>query len=396
MTDLPPNPALGTDPRISGGRVTIDLPALAANYRLLCRTAAPARVAGVVKANAYGLGIDVVAPVLWREGCRTFFVALPSEGVALRQILPDAEIYVLAGLFGPESAGAYREAELLPVLNDLADISLWEAFGWDGETAPRPCAIHVDTGMNRLGLTPDQALAFLSENAITGALSPRLVMSHLACGDETRSPMNAEQLHRFQAVASRFSGVESSLANSAGLFLDPAFHFDLVRPGIALYGGRPSDGPAANPMRPVVTVEARVVQVREVPAGGVVSYGGTHSLTRDSRVAVVAAGYADGLHRALSGAGVPLREPVAAGGEAWVQGRRVPIVGRVTMDLTLLDVTELGADAVGHGDHVEFFGHNIPLDEAAAAAGTISYELLTSIGRRYHRRVLRSHQDAVE
>ena len=372
----------GADPRLAGGRVTIDLEALAANYRLLARQAAPAAVAGVVKADAYGLGTGHVAPVLWEAGCRTFFVALPEEGITLRAILPGADIFVLNGLFGPEAAPAYGKHRLLPVLGSPADLSCWEAFGWDGD-APRPCAIHVDTGMNRLGLTTQEALAFTQENALTGAITPRLLMSHLACADDPDHPLSRRQLESFQAVRQAFSGIDSSLANSSGTFLGADFAFDLVRPGIALYGGRPVNG-AENPMNTVVTAEARVVQVRHASAGETVSYGATHTLARDTIIAVVSAGYADGYPRAGSGSGVPLRQ-AEGGGHGFVHGRKVPVLGRVTMDLTMFDVTDLGADTVSVGDWVELFGPNIAIDDAAAAAGTISYELLTSLGKRYHR-----------
>ncbi|MBX9464714.1 MAG: alanine racemase [Aquamicrobium sp.] len=367
---------------MAGGRLTIDLAALAENYRLLARQATPAAVAGVVKADAYGLGAGHVAPVLWDAGCRTFFVALPEEGIALRAILPGADIFVLNGLFGAEAAPAYGKHRLLPVLGSPADLSCWEAFGWDGD-APRPCAIHVDTGMNRLGLTAEEALAFAQENALTGAITPRLLMSHLACADDPDHPLSMRQLESFQAVRQAFSGIDSSLANSSGTFLGADFAFDLVRPGIALYGGRPVND-AENPMKTVVTAEARVVQVRQASAGETVSYGATHTLARDTTIAVVSAGYADGYHRAGSGSGVPLRQ-AAGGGHGFLHDRKVPVLGRVTMDLTMFDVTDLGADAVSVGDWVELFGPNISIDDAAAAAGTISYELLTSLGKRYHR-----------
>lgn len=374
----------GADPRLAGGRLTIDLEALAENYRLLARQAAPAAVAGVVKADAYGLGAGHVAPVLWDAGCRIFFVALPEEGVALRAILPEAEIFVLNGLFGPEAAPAYGRHRLLPVLGSPADLSCWEAFGWDGDV-PRPCAIHVDTGMNRLGLSPEEAIAFAEENALTGAITPRLLMSHLACADDPRHPLNGQQLESFQTVRRAFSGIDSSLANSAGTFLGPDFVFDLVRPGIALYGGQPVNG-ETNPMKPVVTAEARIVQVRHARAGETVSYGATHRLTRDTIIAVASVGYADGYHRTGSGSGVRLRRyDSAGGGQGFLHGRKVPVLGRVTMDLTMFDVTDLGADAVTIGDWVELFGPNVAVDDAATAAGTISYELLTSLGKRYHR-----------
>ena len=375
----------GVDPRIAGGRLTVDLDALVANYRLLQRRAAPARAAGVVKADAYGLGAARVGRALWNTGCRTFFVALPQEGIELRAALPEAEIFVLNGTFGPEAAPAFAAHRLMPVIGSQADISTWEAFGWDDGDSPRPCAIHVDTGMNRLGLTPEEAVAFRADNALTRALSPRLVMSHLACGDDAGHPLNRRQLESFQAVRAAFGNIDSSLSNSAGIFLGPEFRFDLVRPGIALYGGQPFNG-GDNPMRAVATLEARVVQVRHGRAGETASYGGHGRLDRDTAIAVVSTGYADGYHRASSFAGVPLRDAVAGGGHGFVHGRRVPVLGRVTMDLTLFDVTDLGPEAVAVGDWIELFGSNIPVDEAASAAGTISYEMLTSLGRRYHRR----------
>ncbi len=374
----------GADPRLAGGRLTIDLRALVDNYSLLAARAAPARVAGVVKADAYGLGAAEVGPALWNAGCRTFFVALPEEGIALRAALPDADIYILNGPFGPEAAPAYGAHRLLPVLGSQADISCWEAYGWDDGDTTRPCAIHVDTGMNRLGLTPEEALSFSTDNALTGALTPLLLMTHLACGDAPDHPLNRRQRESFESVTAAFPGVTSSLANSAGTFLGPEFAFDLVRPGIALYGGTPQGG-IANPMKPVVTAEARVVQVREVKAGEAVGYGAAQTLARDSVVAVVSVGYADGYLRTGSAAGVPLRAAVAQGASGFVNGHHVPALGRITMDLTLFDVTDAGPDAVSPGDWIELFGPNVALDDAATAAGTISYELLTGLGRRYHR-----------
>lgn len=373
----------GADPRLAGGRLTIDLGALVENWRLLQRRAAPARVAGVVKADAYGLGAERVARALWRAGCATFFVAVPEEGVALRAAVPEADIYVLNGPFGPEAAAAFAAHRLMPVLCSQPDIACWEAFGWDGDS-PRPCAIQVDTGMNRLGLTVEEAISFAQDNALTRALTPRLLIGHLACADEPDHPLNRRQLESFQGVRRVFGEIESSLSNSAGIFLGGDFHFDLVRPGIALYGGAPVIA-TDNPMRPVVTAEARVLQLRQAKAGETVSYGASQTLARDTLVAVASAGYADGYHRAGSATGVPLRRAVAGGAAGFVHGSRVPVLARVTMDLTMFDVTDLGPGTVKPGDWIELFGPNLPLDEAAAAAGTISYELLTSLGRRYHR-----------
>jgi alanine racemase len=375
----------GADPRLAGGRLTIDIAALAANYRLLCRLSGNARAAGVVKANAYGLGIDVVAPALSAAGCEDFFVALPEEGLALRRLVPDARIFVLTGPFEAEAAPFYSQASLIPVLNTERDIAIWEAHcGVEGRALP--CAIHVDTGMNRLGLTAERVIAYARENALTRALEPVLLMSHLACADEPMHPLNRKQIEAFQHVSAAFAGIEASISNSAGIFLGEAARFDLTRPGIALYGGQPVAG-AAKPIRPVVTAEARIVQIRHAQAGESASYGGAATLRRDTTIAITAVGYADGYHRSGSGAGVPLRSAVRQGAHGFVAGRRVPVLGRVTMDLTLFDVTDCGPDAVQPGDHVELFGPNIPIDEAAHAAGTIAYELLTSLGQRWQRRV---------
>lgn len=380
--------AAAADPRIAGGRLTIDLDALAANYRALAQRSAPAIAAAVVKADAYGIGLERAAPALAAAGCTRFFVALPGEGVKLRQLLPDAEIFVLSGVFDEASAAVMAEAGLVPVLNSLNQIEIWARF-WRARGSRRPCAIHVDTGMSRLGLTVDEALGLAARNGSDHAITPILVMSHLACADTPDHPKNRTQLESFQRIRQAFSGVDSSLANSAGIFLGPEFTFEVTRPGVALFGGVAVEG-IENPLRPVVTAEARIIQIRHVRAGETASYGATVTLDRDTVIAVAATGYADGYHRALSGSGVPLREAVAAGGTGFVAGHEVPVLGRVTMDLTLFDITDVPEDAVTDGDWIELFGANIPLEKAAKAAGTIGYELLTSLGRRYWRRYVNS------
>ncbi|WP_235911657.1 alanine racemase [Mesorhizobium xinjiangense] len=371
----------GADSRFAGGFLTIDLSALVANYRALARTSRPARTAAVVKADAYGLGTVPVVKALVKAGCEDFFVALPEEGVAVRQIAPKARIFVLGGLFGSEAAPIYGEHGMIPVLNSLAEIATWEAFCGD-EGARHPCAIHVDTGMNRLGLSAADVAAFTDDNSLTGAIQPILVMSHLACADDRGQPMNHRQLGAFRGLLPAFGKVEASLANSAGIVLGHDYHFDLTRPGIALYGGSPN---GRVDMEPVVTASARIVQIRLAAAGEFASYGAGTRLARDTIIAVAGVGYADGFHRSASGAGVVMRGDGSPGGHGFVNGARVPILGRITMDTTLFDVTDLGEDAVSRGDLIELFGPNIPIDEASATAGTIAYELLTGIGRRYHR-----------
>ena len=376
----------GADPRLAGGRLTIDLHALVANYHALQHLCAPAAVAGVLKADAYGLGTEFVAPALLKAGCRHFFVALPEEGRQLREYAPDAAIFVLAGLFEAEAAPFYSASGLIPVLNTEREIAIWEAHcGVVGEALP--CAIHVDTGMNRLGLSVEQAIAFAEDNALTAAVKPILLMSHFAAADTPLHPLNRRQIEAFQKVRRSYGGIEASLANSAGIFLGKGAHFDLARPGIALYGGAPVTG-LKNPMLPVVTAEARIIQIRNVEPGGTVSYGATATVDRPATIAVATVGYADGLMRSLSGSGVPLRNAVPHGGSGFAAGRRVPIIGRITMDLTMFDITGCGHDALQPGDFIELFGPNIPIDEAAEAAGTIAYELLTSLGPRWQRHVI--------
>jgi alanine racemase len=375
----------GADPRLAGGRLTVDISALVANYRLLRELSGRARTAGVVKANAYGLGVEIVVPALLAADCEDFFVALPEEGIAVRTLAPDARIFVLAGLFEAEAAPFYSRSRLIPVLNTQRDIAIWEAHcGTEGEALP--CAIHVDTGMNRLGLTVERALAYARENALTRALEPVLLMTHFACGDEPMHPLNRKQIETFRRVREAYGGIDASMANSPGIFLGEAARFDLTRPGIALYGGQPVNG-APKPLRPVVTAEARIVQVRHAKAGESASQGAAAALSRHTPLAVVAAVYAAGFPRSASGAGVPLRAAVPQSAQGFVAGRRVPVLGRVTMDLTLFDVTDCAPDAVQPGDHIELFGPNIPIDEAAHAAGTIAYELLTSLGSRWQKRV---------
>lgn len=359
---------------IASSRLIIDTKAIAANWTMLCGLAPRAETSAVLKADAYGLGVEPVARALHRAGCRTYFVATVPEGVELRAILPEARIFVLSGLW-PGLEAAIVAADLIPVLASAEQLATFRAMG-----GMRPYALNFDTGMNRLGFAPDEA----GRLAATGD-QPVLILSHLACSDDRNHPLNAKQREFFQAVGRLFEGVESSLSSSGGIFLGTDFHCDLTRPGIALYGGEAiSDEP--NRMQPVVRAEARILQIRQAKAGERVSYGATHTLTRDSRLAIVGAGYADGWHRALSGSGVPLRKTGMAGGHGTIGGHRVPILGRITMDLATFDITDLSEGAVRAGDYASLFGDGITLDEAARAAGTIAYELLTSLGGRYARR----------
>jgi alanine racemase len=357
----------------AGGVLTIDLGAVVANWRELARRASGARCAAVVKADGYGLGLEQVARALAAAGCDTFFVALLDEARRLRAALPAATIYVLDGL-NRGTADEYLKLRVAPVLGSLSEIEEWDALARKAGV-PCPAAIHVDTGMNRLGLSVAQAK---TANERKPGFQPSLIMSHLACADEPAHPLNRKQIEAFRQVAQLFPRVPASLANSAGLLMDKETHFDLVRPGIALYGGR-AVLTGENPMQPVVQLKLRILQVREAAAGETVGYGAGQQLKRPSRLAICAAGYADGIFRAVGGS------DAHSHAEAIVAGRRCPLVGRVSMDLLAIDVTDIPPDKITRGDFATLLGDGISVDEFARHAGTIGYETLTSLGRRYAR-----------
>jgi alanine racemase len=364
-------------------RLTVDLGALADNWREMARRSGSARTAAVVKADAYGLGLEDCGTALYEAGARDFFVAVVQEGVTLRTYAPDARIYVLSGIW-PGQEALFFEHDLVPVLASEEQLALWMSF--TAEHGDHPCALQVDTGFNRLGLPLEEAVAFANDVSRPASFSPVLVLSHLHSGDTPSSPLNRAQLESFQRVAAAFEGIPASLAASGGIFLGPDYHFDLTRPGIAVYGGEAVNGMKA--LKPVVKAEARIIQIREALSGSTVSYGATHQLSRNSRLAVVSAGYADGYLRSVSGSGVPIRAGGTPGAFGFIAGRRVPVIGRVTMDLTIFDVTDIPASDIKAGDYIELFGPNVLLDDVARAAGSIGYELLTGLGLRYERRYI--------
>jgi alanine racemase len=360
----------------AGGVLTIDLAAIEANWRLLAGRTVPIECAAVVKGDAYGCGLDVVARRLVKAGCKTFFVADVVEGRRVRAIAPDATIYVLNGL-PPNTAQTFASHSLRPVINGPAELAEWDAFvattGWRGGAA-----LHIDTGMNRLGLSPQEAVAIASRAQLENH-GFTLVMSHLACADTASNPMNDRQIRMFRELRILFRGVPASLANSSGIFLGSgAVHCDLVRPGIALYGGNPTPG-KTNPMRPVVELKGRILQVREVKRGDTVGYGASFTAQRPTRVAILAIGYADGLLRSAAG---ERSKPTA---QAIIAGKRCPLAGRVSMDLVSVDVTEVPDGGARRGDFATLIGGTIGIDEQAAAMGTIAYELLARLGPRFHR-----------
>lgn len=361
---------------LAGAVLTIDLVAVKENWRRLKARAGSAECGAAVKGNAYGLGIDPVARALWDAGCRSYFVARPKEGEELRAILPEATIYVLDGLFAGQ-AEFYAKLNLCPALISTSEAREWSAFG-RVYGRKLPCAIHVDTGINRLGFSAAEFAALLEDGFTVEGLNVSLLMSHLACADDPGHPMNRRQAEAFKAVRNRLPGVPASLANSSGIFLGDGFTHDLVRPGIALYGGHPTQK-VANPMHAVAILEGTVMQLREIGAGDTVGYGATWQAAGPSLVAVLGAGYKDGVPRALSS-----REQDGPA-QVFIGGRRCPVIGRVSMDMMAIDVTGLPPGTVSRGTRAEILGRNIAIDEVASWAGTISYELLTRLGSRYAR-----------
>ncbi|WMT79056.1 alanine racemase [Bradyrhizobium sp. Ash2021] len=357
------------------GVLTVDLDAIVANWRKLEKTAVPAECAGVVKANAYGCGAEQVARALAWAGCKTFFVATIEEARVVRAAAPNAAIYALSGFF-QNTGEEYAKIDCKPVIGDLNELAEWDVFcrrsGWSGGAG-----IHIDTGMNRLGLTISEAQGIIPRiNA--GDHGITLVMSHLASAEQLNNPLNARQLTSFREIASLFAGVPASLSNSSGIYLGAQFQFDLVRPGAALYGINPTPE-ADNPMQPVVELKARIVQTRNVEKGETVGYGGTWTARRPTRIAIVSAGYADGYFRAASA------NDGTRGAEVVVAGKRCPIAGRVSMDLIAVDVTDIEKNAARRGHLVTLIGDGITVDELAHHFGTIGYEVLTSLGRRFAR-----------
>ncbi len=371
----PDEVASGPPAAEAGGILTIDLGAIEANWRALGRRVMPAECAAVVKADAYGCGIEPVTRALAGAGCRTFFVAHLEEARHVRAVAPEAAIYVLNG-FMPGMAPALARIDARPVIGSMGELAEWDAFiratGWKGGAA-----LQIDTGMNRLGIDAGEAIG-IAESLQKDNHGLTLLMSHFACADTPNHPMNERQIGLFRELRHAFRGIPTSLANSAGIFLGSATHGDLVRPGIALYGGNPV--PARdNPMRAVVELKGRVAQVRNVKKGETVGYGGVWTAKRATRLATIAVGYGDGYQRAASGS------DKHRGAEVTIAGKRCPVVGRVSMDLMTVDITELPENAVRRGELATLIGGPIGIDQLAAYTGSIAYEVLTNLGRRYHR-----------
>ena len=358
----------------AAARLVVDLSALAANWRAIA-SATVAEVAGVVKADGYGLGAGEVARALHAAGCRTFFTAFTREAVELRRALGDVDIFVLMPRAGDE-AHVLREHDLVPCLFDSDGIDRWIASA-PAQGAPARAGLHVETGIHRLGLDAARLDALLADDARRSRLDVTLLMSHLACADEPAAPANRRQLDRFRAIRDAFPGARASFANSAATFLGPEYHFDLVRPGIALYGHDPHYLHTAPRVRPVAALEARLGQIATVESGESVGYGGVATCDVARRIGVVLAGYADGIPRSLYR---PDR-----GFEVVVAGHRVPLFGTVSMDMITVDLSGVPEGAVEVGAWVEIFGPNAPIERVAEQTGTIPYEVLTGTGPRVRR-----------
>ena len=379
-TDLRPQgraALLKAAPADAPGVIAIDLLQLAANWQGLRELVAPAQCAAVVKADAYGLGATRVIPALATAGCTAMFVATLGEALQARALAPGATVFVLDGVV-PGAAAAYAESNVVPVVSSLPEIEEWAAEA-EARSKALPCVLHVDTGLNRLGLSAAEVEVLAARlNQIGGRLDIKLVMSHLACADEPDHDKNAAQRSVLNRLRALLPAAPASLAASDGIMLGPEFHFDLVRPGYALYGGQALKTRPA-PIKPVIEVYSRVLQVRDVAPGETVGYSATYRAEGPRRVAIIAAGYADGYFRHLSAASG------ATGGAVAFGGRLAPVVGRVSMDLITADVTGLDGPAVERGHWAELIGPTITLEDMGAAAGTIGYEVLTRLGRRFHR-----------
>jgi alanine racemase len=366
-----------------GARLTVDLGALKRNWQALDKVSRGALTGAVVKADGYGIGIVQASRALYQAGARFFFTATPDEGIAVRAALPeDTHIFILDGLF-PGAAPLYVGERLMPCLCSIPMLEEWlQACLARNESLP--AALHFDTGINRLGFR-------LAETGVVKRMidqlgySPQMIMSHFACADQPQHEKNRAQLALFTSVLAQFPNIPASMSNSAGLMTGRENHFQMVRPGIALYGGRAVQG-RRNPMSPVVMLEAPILQVKEVKTGESVGYGALQTMARDSRVAVVGIGYADGFFRHQSGTNS------RAGGRVVVKNQFAPVLGRVSMDMIQIDVTDL-AEPPQPGDMVEILGKNISIDDQADVGNTIGYEILTSLKGRYSRTYIDSEPE---
>ena len=369
---------LADDP--TAAQLTIDLNALKANYRFIAKRVAPAKASANIKANAYGLGIDVVVPALVEAGCQHFFVATLSEGVAARCHAQDATIFILNG-FPKNAADIYEMHQLTVVLGAVDEIIEFENARKAGKRLLPP-ALHIDTGMARLGLSPEEAQSFATRRKAENSPLPlSLLLTHFVEGEIRSSPVTENQIALFEKLRALFPDVPASLSNSSGVFLDTTIFYDLVRPGYALYGGNPFvEEP--NPMQSVIRLEAPIIQTRKIPKGTKIGYGGEIAVTRDSVIATLSIGYGDGYPRGAK------NTDIKQGADCLIAGQRCKILGRISMDLVMADITDCPEGLVQRGMMATMIGDEITLDEVAAKSETIGYEILVHLGPRFRRRIL--------
>jgi alanine racemase len=356
--------------------LTIDLGAIQHNYRLLAQKAAPAECAAAVKADGYGLGVKPVVEALYEAGCRTFFTAYPSEALEVRKALKDATVAPLHGL-APDDYDIALKHNITPVLNSLGDIEGWAVFA-KRHNKKLPAFIHLDSGMNRLGLPPDEQERLIADPARLEGIEIKAWLSHFACSEDLANPLTTRQRDAFKAALAKLPKAKACLCNSSGIFWGKDYVFDLVRAGVALYGVNPTPA-AQNPMRDVIELQAPILQIRHVDSPMTVGYGATHRIARKGRIATLALGYADGYLRALS-----------SKGQVKIGSFLAPVVGRISMDLTTVDISDVPEAAARVGTYATVIGAHRSVDTVAAEAGTIGYEILTSLGARFERRYSRA------
>ncbi len=350
--------------------LNISLAALKQNYQLLKNQAAPAECAATVKANAYGLGIDEIAPALYEAGCRNFYVATLGEAIHLRHLLPDVTIYVFHGV-KPHETEAFLKFNLVPVINNFSQVELWLEFS-KAQNIRLPANLHFDTGINRLGLSADLAKDLGNHAELKQHIELKFIMSHLACANEHDNVRNQQQLDKFKTICQSFPGQKFSLANSSAIFLDKEYHFDQVRPGAALFGINPTPYLKTNPMQRVVNLSTKIIHLQQVTEDGMVGYGNMCPVKSGMRLAVIPIGYADGYLRSLTNRGY-----------CYLNGKIIPTLGKISMDMTVIDISSFNEAEVKIGDEVEIIGEHINLSDLAAQAGTIAYEILTSFSSRF-------------
>ena len=352
--------------------LVIDIDAIVSNYQTLRSKLTNAHCAATLKANAYGLGIKKIAPALDKAGCPTFFVATLDEAVELRKILTSKRksILVLNG-FLTGTGSIFKQYNITPVLNNFCQLEKWVDFNTTLKE-PQKAALHLDTGMNRLGLDNTDLWRLTNNPQILIKANIYMLLSHLACSDEPKNPMNKNQLLEFNSWIKHLPSMTASFANSGGIYLGEKFHFDLVRPGLALYGSVP--GHLQNDLKNCISLYGRVIQLREVDKGHLIGYGGTYKLPKKARIATIGVGYADGYQRVLSGSSTVFH-----------RGFPLPLVGRISMDSITVDISSLPDNNLKEGDFVELLGKHFTIDQAASLAQTVPYEMITGLGRRHYR-----------